>query len=219
MFFIMHKYLEHHPWKIIENGFHPEYNRISESVFSLGNGSFGQRGNFEEKYSGDSLSGNYVGGVYYPDKTRVGWWKNGYPEYFAKVLNACNWLPVHIHIGAESLDLDKVKILDFKRELDMQSGTLSREYSVELDNGALVKAQWTRFISMAQNEVAAIRLRLQVSNFKGQISIHSYLDGNVRNEDANYDEFFWEDVKNKNDNHGSFLSMKTRNLCGGITPF
>jgi hypothetical protein len=22
------------------------------------------------------------------DKTKVGWWKNGYPEYFAKVLNA-----------------------------------------------------------------------------------------------------------------------------------
>ena len=83
----MKNYLIHDEWKIIEEGFHPEFNRISESIFSLGNGRKGGRGNFEEKYSGSTLQGNYIAGVYYPDKTRVGWWKNGYPEYFAKVLN------------------------------------------------------------------------------------------------------------------------------------
>jgi trehalose/maltose hydrolase-like predicted phosphorylase len=30
--------------------------------------------------------------VFTIDKTKVGWWKNGYPEYFAKVLNAPNWI-------------------------------------------------------------------------------------------------------------------------------
>ena len=44
------------------------------------------------------LQGNYVAGVYYPDKTRVGWWKNGYPEYFAKVLNAANWIGIDVWI-------------------------------------------------------------------------------------------------------------------------
>jgi len=33
------------------------------------------------------LQDTYIAGVYYPYKTRVGWWKNGYPEYFAKVLD------------------------------------------------------------------------------------------------------------------------------------
>ena len=80
------------PWKIIETGFHEKENRFYESVMSLGNGHMGMRGNFEEEYSGDSLPGTYLAGVYYPDKTRVGWWKNGYPEYFAKVLNAVNFL-------------------------------------------------------------------------------------------------------------------------------
>jgi maltose phosphorylase len=46
----------------------------------------GQRANFEEKFSGKSLQGSYMAGVYYTDKTKVGWWKNGYPEYFAKVV-------------------------------------------------------------------------------------------------------------------------------------
>ena len=82
----MKNFVKHHPWSIIEEGFNPSLNKISESIFSIGNGIFGQRANFEEAYSGETLQGNYLAGVYYTDKTRVGWWKNGYPEYFAKVL-------------------------------------------------------------------------------------------------------------------------------------
>lgn len=59
--------------------------------------------NFEEQYSGNSLQGSYMAGVYYPDKTRVGWWKNGYPEYFAKVLNSTNWIGINIDIEGTPL--------------------------------------------------------------------------------------------------------------------
>src|SRR5690242_11826196 len=81
----MKNYIQHHPWQIIEDGFHQEFHMVSESLYSLGNGRMGTRGNFEEQYSGETLRGSYFAGVYYPDLTRVGWWKNGYPEYFAKV--------------------------------------------------------------------------------------------------------------------------------------
>ncbi|HEY5822819.1 MAG TPA: glycoside hydrolase family 65 protein, partial [Cyclobacteriaceae bacterium] len=100
----MKNYIKHHEWQIIEEGFDPHLNRISESVFSLGNGRMGQRANFEEAYSGEMHQGSYVAGVYYPDKTRVGWWKNGYPEYFAKVLNAPSWIGIDILIGNQRLD-------------------------------------------------------------------------------------------------------------------
>jgi maltose phosphorylase len=85
-------------WSVIEEGFDPHYQEESESLFSLGNGHMGQRANFEEKYSGPSLQGTYIAGIYYPDKTRVGWWKNGYPEYFAKVANAPNWIGISIFL-------------------------------------------------------------------------------------------------------------------------
>ena len=48
----MKNYVKHHPWNIIEEGFDPTLNRVSESIFSIGNGKFGQRANFEEQYSG-----------------------------------------------------------------------------------------------------------------------------------------------------------------------
>ena len=100
----MIKYLLTDPWKITEEGFKRKHHRSSESIFSIGNGRFGQRANHEEKFTGPSLQGSYVAGVYYPDKTRVGWWKNGYPEYFAKVLNSTNWIGINVWIEEEELD-------------------------------------------------------------------------------------------------------------------
>ena len=96
-------YIKADPWCLIEQGFDPKHVEPSESLFSLGNGAMGQRANFEEQYSGATFQGSYIAGVYYPDKTRVGWWKNGYPEYFAKVLNA--------PIGSVSMYLSMVSLL------------------------------------------------------------------------------------------------------------
>ena len=121
-------------WKIIENNFDSDKQEAAESIFSIGNGAFGQRANFEERYSGRSLQGSYIGGVYYPDKTKVGWWKNGYPDYFAKVLNSCNWIRLDIEIDGYSLDLSVLKVQSFYRELDMKSGVLSRKFSCQLPN-------------------------------------------------------------------------------------
>ena len=73
-----------HPWKIIQDQWDPLQQRMAESLFAIGNGRMGQRANHEEDYSGETLQGSYIAGLYYPDKTKVGWWKNGYPRLFCK---------------------------------------------------------------------------------------------------------------------------------------
>ena len=190
----MKEYLKHHEWQIIEEGLDPHYNKISESVFSIGNGRMGQRANFEEEYSGETLRGSYVAGVYYPDKTRVGWWKNGYPEYFAKVLNAPNWIGIHVSIDNQKLDLAKCKVEDFKRVLDMRTGLLSRSFAATLADGKKIKVESKRFCSMANGEVGAIRYSITPLNFSGKALLSIYVDADVVNKDSNYDEKFWEEV-------------------------
>lgn len=190
----MIRYLQTDPWKIIENGFHPERQRSSESIFSIGNGRFGQRANHEESYSGETLQGSYVAGVYYPDKTRVGWWKNGYPEYFAKVLNSTNWIGIRVFIENEELDLAKCAVDSFYRELDMQRGILSRRFTATLSENRQIAIESIRFCSIASDETAAIQYSITPLNFEGNLRIESYLDGDVKNHDANYDEKFWVEV-------------------------
>ena len=201
---------EIHDWKIIEQEFNPSKQKQAESIFSIGNGSFGQRANFEEKYTGDTLQGSYVGGVYYPDKTRVGWWKNGYPEYFAKVLNSCNWIGINIEIDGEYLDIHQQEILSFRRELDMKSGTLSRRMRVRFKSGKEIEVESLRFCSMHDEQVAAIRFIVTPLNFSGNVKLTPYLDGNVMNHDSNYDEFFWEEDSHKVDVKKGFICSKTK---------
>ncbi len=205
----MNEYIKHFDWNIVEEGFDPANNRVSESLFSLGNGRMGGRGNFEEKYSGDSLLGNYVAGVYYPDKTRVGWWKNGYPEYFAKVLNAANWLGIHVQVDGEELDLATAKVANFKRDLNMKEGFLKRTFEATLPSGKQVAVTSTRFLSIVDDEGGAIRYEVKALNFSGDIKFTAFVDGDIENEDSNYDEKFWAEVAKENTAGEAYLVNET----------
>jgi maltose phosphorylase len=206
----MKNYIKHNEWNIVEEGFDPALNKISESIFSIGNGRMGQRANFEESYTGETLQGNYVAGIYYPDKTRVGWWKNGYPEYFAKILNAANWIGLDIKVNGEVLDLHTAKVLDFKRVLNMQVGTLTRTFTVELKNGNVLDVEAIRFCSLVDDEAGAIKYTITAQNFDGMIEISSILDGDVSNQDSNYDEQFWNEVDAREVNGFALLTMETK---------
>ncbi|MNJ35358.1 Maltose phosphorylase [compost metagenome] len=177
----------------------------------------GQRANFEERYSGSSLQGSYMAGVYYPDKTRVGWWKNGYPEYFAKVLNSTNWIGVDVFINGIELDLAKCKVSDFVRELNMKEGTLSRRFKAELEDGKQIQVDALRFVSMARHEIGAIRYAVTPLNFSGTIRLVPYLDGDVQNKDSNYDEKFWLEVEKAAAADLSYLTLKTKKLDFHVT--
>ncbi|MCK5136812.1 MAG: glycoside hydrolase family 65 protein [Bacteroidales bacterium] len=196
-------------WSIIEEGLDPSMQEASESIFSLGNGHMGQRANFEEKYSGETLQGNYLAGVYYPDKTKVGWWKNGYPEYFAKVLNAPNWIGIDVEINEQQLDLHKCELKDFRRELNMRQGTLDRTFTVIIQ-GKKLDIAVRRFLSMRRDEIGAIRYSIKSSDFSGRISFTPYIEGNVLNRDSNYGEQFWE-MEGTGAKQGSgYLMARTR---------
>jgi maltose phosphorylase len=206
----MNNYYKKDAWKIIEEGFKPEMQGASESIFSLGNGRMGHRANFEEKYSGKSLQGTYIAGVYYPDKTRVGWWKNGYPEYFAKVLNAPNWSGIFVDIDGLELDLFTAKITDFHRELDMKEACLRRSFKATLPNGHQIEVKTSRFLSIVNDDIGVIRYAVKALNFSGKISFTPFIDGDVRNEDSNYDEQFWDIPSCKAEKGSAYLLAKTR---------
>ena len=208
----MEHYLKTDEWRIIESGFHPEFAECSEAIFSIGNGRMGQRANFEEGYGGKSLQGSYVAGVYYPDKTRVGWWKNGYPEYFAKVLNSVNWIGLDIEIEGERLDLNAAEVLQFERELDMRRGVLSRQFQLRFPSGKEIEVSAVRFVSMHRDEIGAIRYGMKALNFTGQARIVPFLDFDVVNQDSNYDEKFWEEVERRTGSQKAAILARTKKL-------
>ena len=198
------------PWAVIEEGFEKERVKSSESLFSIGNGAMGQRANFEEEYSGKTFQGSYIGGVYYPDKTRVGWWKNGYPEYFAKVLNAPSWIGIKVTVDGESLDLNTVKTVSkFRRELNMKEGWLGRSFETELQNGTQLKVKAKRFLSLEHDELGAIHYEVTPLNKDVSISYEPYLDSGITNEDTNWDDKFWNTLDVEEDGNKAYITAHT----------
>src|SRR5690606_5554520 len=187
-------------------------------IFSIGNGAMGQRANFEEQYSSETFQGSYIAGVYYPDKTRVGWWKNGYPEYFAKVLNAPNWIGINVSINGEALDLANCKVIkNFRRELNMKEGWLSRSFEATLHNFIEVKVETKRFLSLDMDEVGAIQYHVTPLNNEAKIVFAPYLDAGITNEDSNWDDKFWNTLSVKFEGEQAFIeshTMKTKfHIC------
>jgi maltose phosphorylase len=186
-------YIIPNEWSIIEEGFEAERVESSESLFSIGNGAMGQRANFEEDYTGKTFSGSYIAGIYYPDKTRVGWWKNGYPEYFAKVLNAPNWIGIHVHVNGDRLDISTCKsVSNFRRELNMKEGWLSRSFEVEMQNGIQIRVESTRFLSLTHDELGAIKYQITPLNSSASVTYSPYVFAGITNQDSNWDDKFWE---------------------------
>ncbi|MGJ5642554.1 glycoside hydrolase family 65 protein [Formosa sp. S-31] len=203
-------YIKPDNWSIIEEGFDVERVKSSESLFSIGNGAMGQRANFEEHYSGPTFQGSYIAGVYYPDKTRVGWWKNGYPEYFAKVLNAPSWIGINVFVNGNTLDLFRCKVVaDFRRELNMKEGWLSRSFTATMPNDVEVKVETKRFLSLDLDEVGAIEYNITPLNTDAEITFEPYLDSGITNEDTNWDDKFWETTAITQNGSQAFIEAHT----------
>ena len=204
------EYIKADEWSIIEEGFNKEDVKSSESLFSIGNGAMGQRANFEEQYSGPTFQGSYIAGVYYPDKTRVGWWKNGYPEYFAKVLNAPNWIGINVLVDEEPLDLNTcTNITGFRRELNMKEGWYKRNFTATLPNAIIVDVEVIRFLSLDIDEVGAIKYKITPVNKNAAIQFTPYLDNGITNEDSNWDDKFWNVTNVSSEGKQAFIEAHT----------
>ena len=203
-------YIIPNEWSIIEEGFNPDNVKASESIFSIGNGAMGQRANFEEHYSGPTFQGSYIAGVYYPDKTRVGWWKNGYPEYFAKVLNAPSWIGIDVNVNGEQIDLYSCKkVENFRRELNMKEGLLLRSFKYTLHNGGEIQVNTKRFLSLELDEIGAIEYSITPLNIDADLVITPYIDGAITNEDSNWDDKFWNISNLVVENDQAFIEAQT----------
>lgn len=217
----MNKYLQTDPWCIIEEGFHENKQLASESIFSLGNGQIGQRANFEEYYSGETMLGSYIAGIYYPERAEYGNWKNGYSDTNDKIVNAPNWTVISVRLNDDRLDLADWDVKNFRRTLNMREGFLERTFEATNFKGHRIQVNVRRFLSMAETEIGAISYTVKSLNFEGRISFLPLIDGDVRNKITNYDEPFWNVLQTKTAQDVSHLWAQTRRMdfhvCGALT--
>ena len=186
------KYFKLDGWKITEEGFDPAEGRVGESIFSLGNEYMGVRGQFDECYGGDKLLGCYFNGVFEEKPL-------SYPEYFnglAKrccfMINADNWLYTRIFVDGQELDLNKVTVTDFKRELDMKTGMLTRQF---VFGG--IQFVFERYVSITSHYIGGQSITMIPQEAGHKVVIQSGIDFTPIHEEEN--ENYWQEQEKGED--------------------
>ena len=206
----MKKFLKTDEWNIIEEGFHADCQRASESIFSLGNGRFGQRGNFEETFSSDSLKGSYLAGISFLDRTRVGWWKNGYPKFYSRIPNAPDWSGIYVRLIDEEVDLAAWDVESFERRLDMKEGISYRDFTVTSPKGNTLKIHVEHINSMANQNLCLIKYSVTSVNYEGKISLVPHLNATIKHESSNFNEKMWNILRAETTNEYAYLWVQTK---------
>jgi kojibiose phosphorylase len=156
-------------WKITEETFDPEKQHHKETIFTIGNGYLSTRGAFEEGYPGDSRA-TFVHGVF-----------DDVPVVFTELVNAPDWLPIHLYLNGQRFSLEAGVVESFERHLDLRTGVLTRTVRWCSSLGDRATLVFERFASLADEHLLCIRCQV-IPEFEGTLEIRASLIGSMDNE-------------------------------------
>jgi len=168
-------------WRIREPAFDPSLLTRNESIFALGNGTLGMRGNFEEGHPAE-VPGTYVNGFYEETPIIYGEIAHAYAKNRQVMLNVADGKPIRMTIGGERFDLSTGTILSYERTLDLALGVLARAVRWRSPGGFEIEVRTRRLVSFARCHVAAIDWSVNVLKGRGALVVHSLIDAGVGNQ-------------------------------------
>ncbi len=168
------------PWAIRETLFDPVQIRRNETMFSLGNGHLGLRGNFEEGYPG-GVVGTYINGFYEETPITYGEIAYGYAKNRQVMLNVADGKAISLSLGGERFDLSTGTILSYERTLDLRRGLLHRRVAWRSPAGCEVEIGAHRLVCLSRRHVAAIDWSVSLLRGSCTIEVTSAVDGSVSN--------------------------------------
>src|SRR3954449_8853015 len=143
------------PWVLREERLDLDVLAQAESVFALGNGHLGLRGNLDEGEPA-GVPGTYLGGFYELRPLPYAEAGYGYPESGQTVVNVTDGKLIRLTVGDELFDVRYGKLRLHERALDLRAGTLTRRVEWVAPTGAAVRITSQRLVSFVQRSVAAI---------------------------------------------------------------
>lgn len=155
-------------WHLVQDEYNSNENRKYETIFTLANGYRGIRGSLN--FSSRGENGNFIAGVFDKSDAQV-----------AEIVNCPDSLCFAIYLGSEKIDIDKCRVINFKRYLDMKTGILYLETEIETNSKKTVIIKSERYVSRNNVHRWAEKHEIKVLDFKGNIFIENIIDGTTVN--------------------------------------
>src|SRR5438093_2544120 len=165
------------PWLVREATLDLDVLAQSESVFALGNGHLGLRGNLDE---GEpyGLPGTYLNGVYELRPLPYAEAGYGYPESGQTMINVTNGKVLRLLVDDEPFDVRYGTLHHHERILDFRAGTLRRTVEWCSPAGQAMRVTSVRLVSFTQRAVAAIEYVVEAVEDQARIVVQSELVAN-----------------------------------------
>ncbi len=164
-----------HEWRLIERGVEPtERGAHLETLFALGNGYLGLRGNDEE--GGPAYEhGTFVNGFHetwpitYPEKAY------GFAEVGQTILNVTDAKTIELLVAGERLSLQESDLGHYERVLDMRQGRLERSIVWRTRAGNRIQVRSRRMVSLARRHLAVMSYEVTALDTDETVTLRSLL--------------------------------------------
>ncbi|NIP49100.1 MAG: glycoside hydrolase family 65 protein, partial [Gammaproteobacteria bacterium] len=141
-------------WKIIETEFYARFLSQTETLFAIGNGYLGMRGNHDEGIP-HSQQGTFINGFHETWPITYSEGAFGFAKTGQTMLNVTDAKVFKLYVDDEPFYLPTASLQLFERTLDMQAGVLERRVLWETAVGKQVLIESKRLVSLQHRHVAA----------------------------------------------------------------
>ncbi len=163
-----------HPWEFCETQYRPEDLGLAETLFSIGNGFLGMRGNNIEGRKAHE-HGTYINGLYETWKIRHAEQAYGFAEVGQTIVDAPDSKVMRLYVDDEPLALDVADLLEYERCLDFRSGILRRDLVWLTPAGKRVRVSSTRMISFPERHLAIMAIEVTLLDSDAPLTISCQL--------------------------------------------
>jgi alpha,alpha-trehalose phosphorylase len=163
-----------HPWRLTETAFSAEDLGRTETLFAVGNGYLGMRGNHEEGRDADT-HGTYVNGLHETWPIRHAEEAFAFAQVGQTIVNAPDAKLMQLYVDDEPLLLSVADLMSYERTLDFADGVLRREVLWRTPSGNKVLVRSWRMVSFVQRHLAVMGMEVTALDQAAPVAIAAQL--------------------------------------------
>ena len=162
------------PWRLTELFYDTEDLGVTETLFAVGNGYLGMRGNVEEGHDSHS-HGTFVNGFHETWPIRHAEEAFGLARVGQTIVNVPDAKTMRLFVDDEPLLLSVADIVSYERTLDFTDGVLSRAVLWRTPAGNRVRVRSRRMVSFTQRHLAVLTLEVTVLDRAVPVTVTSHI--------------------------------------------
>ncbi|MGO1769448.1 MAG: glycoside hydrolase family 65 protein [Microbacterium sp.] len=162
------------PWRLVETRFSEDDAALTETLFAVGNGYLGLRGNHPEGRHGVEY-GTFVNGFHETWPIQHAEQAYGFAKVGQTIVNVPDAKVMRVYVDDEPLALDVADVREYERSVDFRDGAFRRRIRWMTPSGKDVLLETSRMVSFSERHLVEQQMTVTVLNSDAPVTINSQM--------------------------------------------